>query len=155
MKPFRAFMIPTAAIVLVAVAAQTQAAPLPPAYPYPPAGWYHGYPEMIDRVSEILDAIDNPSEKSMLAKDWLKFSKLAITRSLEQREGFLSIQARQLRHQEEIERADVDIAKLQLRIEQLRAENLKLERENLELRRQMQGQANGQENTGNQTAGNQ
>ena len=142
MKPLRAFMIP-AAIVLIGVAAQAQPAPLAPAYPYPPASWYHGYPEMIDRVSDILDAIDNPSERSNLAKDWLKFSRQAITRSLEQRDSLINLHERQLRYQQQVERADVDIAKLQLQIEQLRAENLKLERENLELRRQMQGQAGG------------
>lgn len=110
-------------------------------YGYPSFGWYPGYPEIIDKVDDVLREVDSPAQRSQLAEQWLAFSRQVIAKSVEQRGEWLAIQSRQLQTQQTAEQYNVEAQKLQLQIEQLRAENLKLERENLELRQQMQARA--------------
>lgn len=112
---------------------QTPAAAQYDGYAYPP-GWQYGSPEYLDRIGEVLSAIDSPSRRSDLAENWLQFSKSAIAKNLEFRDRWLSLQKQQLNQDQYIEQQRLEMARLQVQIEQLRAENLRLERENLQLR---------------------
>ncbi len=109
-------------------------------YAYPP-GLYYGTPEYLDRIGEVLDAVDSPSRRSDLAENWLQFSKSAIAKNLEFRDRWLNLQKQQLSQDQRVEQQRLEMARLQMQIEQLRAENLKLERENLQIRMELNGQA--------------
>ena len=109
-------------------------------YAYPP-GWQYGTPEYLDRVGEVLDAIDSPSRRSDLAENWLQFSKSAIAKNLEFRDRWLNLQKQQLNQDQHVEQQRLEMTKLQMQIEQLRAENLRLERENLQMRMELNSQA--------------
>jgi hypothetical protein len=102
------------------------------AYGYPPPVAYGGVTPaaIVDRVGEILAAIDSPQDRSKLAAQWLEFSKRIIAKDLEFREQWLEFQKRQLSRGEEIERLRLQVAQLQIRVEELRAENLRLEQQN-------------------------
>lgn len=145
MKSFMIFAIFAVATACVPSTA-APGAELPPGYGYvypPPAG-YNGYPEMVDRIGEVLDAIDSPERRSKLAESWLQFSRQTITRSLEQRDQWLGLQKSQLRNEQQAEQFQLEMSRLQMQIEQLRAQNLQLERENLQLRLELGNRTGGQ-----------
>lgn len=106
-------------------------------YAYPPGSWQYGSPESLDRIGDVLSAIDSPSRRSDLAENWLQFSKSAVAKNLEFRDRWLNLQKQQLSQDQHIEQQRLEMAKLQVQIEQLRAENLRLERENLQLRMEL------------------
>lgn len=131
-------------IVALVVAASVVALGQKPALAYdgyPPADWQYGSPESLDRIGDVLSAIDSPSRRSALAENWLQFSKSAITRNLELRDQWLSLQKQQLNQNQQAEQQRVEMAKLQMQIEQLRAENLRLEQQNLQMRMDLNSQA--------------
>jgi hypothetical protein len=125
------------AAVLVMALGQTPASAQYDGYPYP----VYGSPESLDRVGEVLGAIDSPSRRSALAENWLQFSKTAIAKNLELRDRWLNLQKEQLNRDQQVEQQRVDMARLQVQLEQLRAENLRLERENLQMRMSLNSQA--------------
>jgi hypothetical protein len=104
---------------------------------YPPVGWQYGSPESLDRISDVLSAIDSPSRRSALAENWLQFSKSAIAKNLDFRDQWLNLQKQQLNQDQRAEQQRLEMARLQMQIEQLRAENLRLERENLQIRMEL------------------
>jgi CRISPR/Cas system CMR subunit Cmr4 (Cas7 group RAMP superfamily) len=103
-----------------------------PVYPtaavYDPPG-YVATPEIINRVGEVLGAIDNSEERSKLAEQWLQFSKQTIAKDQEFRDKWLDLQRQQLAQQQEAAQLRLEIAQLQVRIEELRAQNLRLEQQ--------------------------
>jgi len=109
-------------------------------YAYPP-GWQYGSPESLDRIGDVLSAIDSPSRRSNLAENWLQFSKTAIAKNLEFRDRWLNLQKQQLSQDQHIEHQRLEMARLQVQMEQRRSENLRLERENLQLRMELNNQA--------------
>jgi hypothetical protein len=135
-------------MVLTATAAGRGAEPVPfNGYAYPSAGWYAyaSTPELIGRVGEVLDAVDSPQRRSVLAEDWLRFSKQAIAKDLEFQQEWLQLQRRQTAYQQEAEQLRLEAARLQMKAEELRAENLRLEQENLLLRRELAHGAQGRQ----------
>jgi len=115
---------------------------------YSPVEWQYGSPESLDRIGDVLSAIDSPSRRSALAENWLQFSKSAITRNLELRDQWLSLQKQQLNQDQRADQQRLEMARLQMQIEQLRAENLRLERENLQIRMELKSQAAPQTSNG-------
>jgi hypothetical protein len=101
-------------------------------YDYPPPVTYGGVSPaaIVDRVGEILAAIDSPQDRSKLAKQWLEFSKRIIAKDLEFREQWLALQKQQLSRQQEIEQLRLQITQLQVKVEQLRTQNLQLQQQN-------------------------
>jgi len=103
-------------------------------YPYPPDGWPYGSPEFLNRIGQVLNAIDNPSRRSELAETWVRLAEKAVSKNIEFHQQWLDIQAQQLAQAQQAQQQNMELAQLQLQIEQLRAENLKLERENMQMR---------------------
>jgi hypothetical protein len=103
-------------------------------YPYPPDGWLYSSPEFMNRIGQVLNAIDNPTRRSEVAESWVQFTKTAIAKNLEFRQQWLDLQKQQLAQNEQADQQRLELAQLQLQIEQLRAENLKLERENMQMK---------------------
>ncbi len=110
-------------------------------YPYPPVNWQYGSPESLDKIGEVLGAIERPSRRSEVAENWIQFSKSAIAKNLEFRDRWLTLQKEQLNQDQVVEQQRLEMTRLQMQIEQLRAENLKLERENLQLQMTLKNQA--------------
>lgn len=127
-------------LVLAMTMGRTPAAAQYDGYAYPP-GWQYGSPEYLDRIGEVLGAIDSPSRRSDLAENWLQFSKSAIAKNLEFRDRWLNLQKQQLNQDQHVEQQRLEMARLQMQIEQLHTENLKLERENLQMRMELNNQA--------------
>lgn len=138
---------PVAAVLVSAMAlGQTPAAAQHTAYW--PVEWQYGSPESLDRIGDVLSAIDSPSRRSALAENWLQFSKTAITRNLELRDHWLNLQKQQMNQDQQVEHQRLEMARLQMQIEQLRAENLRLERENLQIRMELNNRAAPQPSNG-------
>ncbi len=138
MERLRTLMLPASVIALALALAGSGAEPVPfNGYAYPSAGWYvfTSTPELISRVGEVLGAIDSPQRRSVLAEEWLRFSKQAIAKDLEFQEQWLQIQRRQTTCQQQAEQLRLEVARLQMKVEELRADNLRLEQENLQMRR--------------------
>ncbi len=127
-------------LVLALTMGHTPAAAQYDGYAYPP-GLHYALPESLDRIGQVLDAIDSPSRRSDLAENWLQFSKSAIAKNLEFRDRWLNLQKQQLNQDQYREQQRLEMARLQMQIEQLRSENLQLERENLQLRMELNNQA--------------
>ncbi len=102
-------------------------------YDYAPGGSSITAAEIVNRVGEVLAAIDSPQRRSQLAEQWLTFARQFITKDQEFRATWLQLQEQQSAQQQEAEQLRLEVAKLQMRIEELRAENLKLEQENLQM----------------------
>lgn len=131
-----------AAMVLMAAMGPVQiAAASYDVYGYLPASLYYGSPAWMDRIGEILRAIDSPARRSKLAEEWLRFSQQAISKNLQFQDHWLDIQRQQLRQDQRIEQQRLEMARLQMEIERLRTENLLLERENLHMRMKLSNQA--------------
>ncbi len=133
-----------AALIMVPLRAAVRGRPIFVDYIYPPAGTYdYTAPELIGRISKILDAVDSPQRRSELAESWLQFSRQVITKNQQLQEQWLEFQRYQLRQQQQVEQLRMEVAKLQMRVEELRAENLRLEQDNLltQLRRENQDAA--------------
>jgi len=113
-------------------------------YPYPPGGWEYGSPQFLDRIGQVLNAIDTPSERSTAAQNWLQFAKTVIARNLELRQQWLDVQKQQLEQNQQAAQENMEIAKLQLQIQQLRAENVQMERENLQMQAKLMKKGGGQ-----------
>jgi hypothetical protein len=148
MERLPTLMLPVSAIVLAAAIAGLGAEPVPfNGYAYPPAGWcpFSSTPELIGRVGEVLGAIDSPQRRSVLAEEWLRFSKQAIAKDLELQESWLQVQKQQTTYQQQVEQLRFELARLQMRIEELRAENLRLEQANLQMRRELAPKAGEQQ----------
>lgn len=141
MRRLRAFGLPVAAAMLIlTVGLAGIGAGSYGSYPYLPVNLQYGSPEFMDRIGEVLRAIDSPSRRSNLAENWLQFSKTAITKNLELQDQWINVQRQQLRQDHLVEQQRLEMARLQLQIEQLRAENLRLERENLQIRMELNQQ---------------
>lgn len=141
MRRLRALGMPVAIVVsILAVATTAVGAASYGSYPFLPANYPYGSPEFMDRIGEVLRAIDSPSRRSNLAENWLQFSKTAIAKNLELHDQWINVQRQQLRQDQVVEQQRLEMSKLQLRIEQLRAENLRLERENLQMRMELRQQ---------------
>jgi hypothetical protein len=106
-------------------------------YGYPPGGLHYGSPAWMDRISEVLRAVDSPARRSNLAEEWLRFSQRAISKNLEFQDQWLDIQRQQLRQDQRVAQHRLEMARLQMELERLRQENLLLERENLQMRREL------------------
>jgi len=102
-------------------------------YDYVPGGSSITAAEIVNRVGEVLAAIDSPQRRSQLAEQWLTFARQFVTKDQEFRAKWLQLQKRQSVQQQEAEQLRLEIAKLQIRIEELRADNLRLEQENLRM----------------------
>lgn len=109
-------------------------------YAYPPGGWMYGSPEFMNRIGEVLNAIDSPSRRSEVAQNWVQFAKTAISKDLDFQQQWLELQREQVQQNQQIDQSRVDMAKLQLQIEQLHAANLQLEQENLQLQLELSKQ---------------
>ncbi len=111
-------------------------------YAYP-QGWYYGpdTPEAISRqaeaMSKILAAIDSPQRRSMLAEQWLQFSRQMIAKSVTLREDWLGLQKQQTAYQQEAQQLRVEMLRMEGEIEKMRAANLRLQNENLQLQMQL------------------
>lgn len=148
MERCRTLMLSAGAIVLAAAIAGSGAEPVPfNGYAYPPAGWYpfSSTPELVGRVGEVLGAIDSPQRRSVLAEEWLRFSKQAIAKDLELQESWLQVQKQQTTYQQQVEQLRFELARLQMKIEELRGENLRLEQANLQMRRELASGARAQQ----------
>jgi len=128
-------------LLLALMMGQMPAAAQYDGYAYPPGSWQYGSPESLDKIGDVLSAIDSPSRRSDLAENWLQFSKSAIAKNLEFRDRWLNLQKQQLGQDQYMEQQRLEMARLQVQIEQLRAENLRLERENLQLRMELNNSA--------------
>lgn len=113
-------------------------------YPYPPVGWEYGSAAFMDRIGQVLGAIDSPSRRSEVAESWVQFAKTTIARNLELQQQWLDLQKQQLAQNQQASQENLEIARLHLQIQQLHAENLKLERENLQMQAQIMKQGGGQ-----------
>jgi hypothetical protein len=100
---------------------------------YAPGGWNIPTAEIVNRVGEVLAAIDSPQRRSQLAEQWLTFARQVIAKDQDFRKAWLHFQEQQSEQQQEAEQLRLEIAKLQMRVEQLRAENLRLEQQNLQM----------------------
>lgn len=132
-----------AAVVLMAAMSPMQIAAAPFDVYGIPVGVHYGSPAWMDRISEVLRAVDSPARRSKLAEDWLRFSQEAISQNLEFQDRWLDIQQRQVRQDQRIEQQRLEMARLQMEIEQLRRENLLLERENLLMRMELNNRTPG------------
>jgi len=141
MRRLGAWILPVAVIGLFA-AAGGSAEQGDYNYAYP-QGWYYGpdTPEAISRqaeaMSKILAAIDSPQRRSMLAEQWLQFSRQMIAKSVDIREDWLTLQKQQTAYQQEAQQLRVEMLRMEGEIEKMRAENLKLQNENLQLQLQL------------------
>jgi hypothetical protein len=108
------------------------------------AGGYVATPEIVSRIGEILAAIDAPQDRSRLAQQWLQFAKQTIAKDQEFRDAWLAIQRQQVAQQQQAQHYQLEIARLQVRIEELQAQNLRLQQENLQAQLQLSQQAAGQ-----------
>ncbi len=144
MERLRTLMLPASVIALAAALAGSGAEPVPSNdCAYPSAGWYafSSTPVLIGRVGEVLGAVDSPQRRSVLAEEWLRFSKQAIAKDLELQESWLQIQRQQTACQQQAGQWRFELARLQMEIEELRAENLRLEQANLQMRRALASEA--------------
>ncbi len=104
---------------------------------YPPGGWNIPTAEIINRIGEVLAAIDSPQRRSELAQQWVQYSKQVIAKDQQFREAWLQAQQQRTSQMQEAEQLRYEIAKLQMRVEELRAENLRLEQQNLQMQMQL------------------
>ena len=144
MKRFRTWVLAASAVMtLVFVGAPSGSVT---GAEYRPAERYAGVTatEVVDRVGEILAAIDSPQQKTKLAEQWLQFSKQIIAKDQEYRDELLAFQKQQWSGQQDTEQLRLQVAKLQMNVEELRAQNLRLERENLQLQLQLAQKNGGQ-----------
>jgi len=136
MKRLRALLLSAGAIAIMAIlpGAKVDSATYYD-YPrdYPPGGWNIPTAEIINRIGEVLAAIDSPQRRSELAQQWVQYSKQVIAKDQEFREAWLRTQQQQTSQLQEAEQLRYEIAKLQVRLEELRAENLRLEQQNLQM----------------------
>jgi len=103
-----------------------------PAYPAPPYGPpdYIAAPEVLSRIGDLLGAINNPDERSRLAKQWLDYCKKVIAQDMEYREQWLDLQKQQLaQQQQQVEQLRLEVARLQAQVDELRARNTQLEQQ--------------------------
>jgi len=149
MRRLGALILPAAVIGLLAATAGSAEQP-GYTYAYPPQGWYYypDSPELIikeaDTVSDVLSKIDSPQRRSLLAEQWLQFSRQTIARSLDFREQWLTLQRQQVANQQEEQQLRVEMLRMEGEIEKLRAQNLRLQNENLQLQLQLKQQPGGQ-----------
>jgi hypothetical protein len=123
MKRF-AFLVFTAGVMATTVS--PAAAGLVPIsysfnYPPPPASGYPVVPDLLGRAAEILGAIRDSQERTMLAEEWLSFTKELIKEELKYRAQWLELQKRQMDQALQVEQLRLEVARLQQQIEQLRA----------------------------------
>lgn len=141
MRRLGAWILPVAVIGLLA-ATRGSAEQQDYNYAYPP-GWYYcpDFPEAISRaadaMSQVLNSIDSPQRRSMLAEQWIQFSRQMIAKSLAFREDWLTLQKQQTANQQEAQQLRVEMLRMEGEIEKLRAENLKLQNEDLQLQLQL------------------
>ena len=137
-------MVPAVvALTLMCGAARVDSSP-DGGYPYPPDGWLYSSPEFMNRIGQVLNAIDNPTRRSEVAESWVQFTRTAIAKNLEFRQQWLDLQKQQLAQNEQADQQRLELAQLQLQIEQLRAKNLQLQKENLQMQMQLNRQTGGQ-----------
>jgi hypothetical protein len=141
MRRLGAWILPVAVIGLFA-ATRGSAEQQDYNYAYP-QGWYYSpdSPEAISRaadaMSKVLNSIDSPQRRSMLAEQWIQFSRQMIAKSLAFREDWLNLQKQQTANQQEAQQLRVQMLRMEGEIEKLRAANLKLQNENLQLQMQL------------------
>jgi hypothetical protein len=133
MAQLRAFRRPAGLIAVIVALAGATADSRTPNYGYAPSGSSITAAEIVDRVGEVLAAIDSPQRRSQLAEQWLTFARQVVAKDQELQKAWLQLQQQQSDRQQEANQLRLEIAKLQMRIEQLRAENLKLEQQNLQM----------------------
>jgi len=149
MRRFGALMSAATALGLCATTVAL-ADQLPYNYAYPLAHSYYGpdYLELIGReaegISKVLSAVKNEDQRSTLAEDWIQFSRRTITKSLDFREQWLTLQKQQAANQQETQRLHVEMLRMEGEIEKLRTENLKLQNANLQLQLLLKQQATAQ-----------
>jgi hypothetical protein len=146
MRRLGTWILPAAIIGLFATAVSAQDY----SYTYPQSGYYYcpDSPELISReadaMSQVLSKIDSPQRRSMLAEQWIQFSRQTITKSLDFREQWLALQKQQTANQQEAQQLRVEMLRMEGEVEKMRAENLKLQNENLQLQLLLKQQPNGQ-----------
>jgi hypothetical protein len=123
MKRFT-FLVLTAGVMATTVP-PAAAGPAPLSYSSnylpPPDSGYPPLPDLLGRAAEILGAIRDSQERSMLAEEWLSFTKEIIKEELKYREQWLELQKRQMDQALQIEQLRLEVARLQQQTEQLRA----------------------------------
>ncbi len=146
MKRLGALILPVAMIGLFATTAKS-ADDYP--YTYPQPGYYY-YSDIdlisreADAISEVLSKISSPERRSLLAEQWIQFSRQRIAKTDDFREEWLNLQKQQTANQQDAQQARVEMLKMEGEIEKLRAQNLKLQNENLQLQLQLKQQTGGQ-----------
>ncbi len=145
MRRIGALLLPVAMIGLFATTARS-ADDYP--YYYPQSGYYCSEIDVISReadaISSVLSKISSPERRSLLAEQWIQFSRQRIAKSETFRQEWLNLQKQQTVNQQDAQQARVDMLKMEGEIEKLRAENLKLQNENLQLQLQLKQQTGGQ-----------
>jgi len=148
MRRFGAWILPVAVIGLFATAAWAQDYD----YVYPQAGYYCSDIDLLSReadaIGEVLSKIDSPQRRSMLAEQWIQFSRQRIAKSQDLRAEWLTLQKQQTVSQQEAQQLRVEMLRMEGEIEKLRSENLKLQNENLQLQLLLKQQTNGQASNG-------
>jgi len=146
MKRLGALILPVAMIGLFATTAKS-ADDYPYAYPQP-GYYYYSDIDLIareaDAIGEVLNKISSPERRSLLAEQWIQFSRQRIAKTDAFREEWLNLQKQQTVNQQDAQQTRVEMLKMEGEIEKLRAENLKLQNENLQLQLQLKQQTGGQ-----------
>jgi len=99
---------------------------------YPPGPYPYGYwapggcgdlviSELLGRAVEMLGAINDIGDRSMMAQDWLAFTKKIIEKDLAYRQQWLNAQRQQLAQARQVRQLQLQVARLQKEVDQLRA----------------------------------
>jgi len=92
-------------------------------------------------VSRVLDAINKPERRNMLAERWFQLLEQSCAKSWQFQKGWVKLQDQHLQYQRELEHLRMEQLKLQAEIEKLKMEKLQLEKQNLQLQLQLQKEA--------------
>lgn len=148
MRRLGALILPAAMIGLFAATAKSADGYN---YVYPQPGYYCSDIDVINReadaISQVLNKINSPERRSLLAEQWIQFARQRVARSEAFREEWLTLQKQQTANQQEAQQLRVEMLKMEGEIEKMRAENLKLQNENLQLQLQLKQQTSGQTTT--------
>lgn len=95
-------------------------------------------------VSRVLDAINKPERRNVLAERWFQLLEQSCAKSWQFQKEWVKLQDEHLQYQREFEHLRMEQLKLQAEIEKLKMAKLQLEKQNLQLQLQVQKQAQGQ-----------
>jgi hypothetical protein len=95
-------------------------------------------------VSRVLDAINKPERRNMLAERWFQLLEQSCAKSWQFQKEWVKLQDQHLRYNRELEHLRMEQLKLEAEIEKLKMEKLQLEKENLQLQLQLQKETQGQ-----------